>query len=64
MMPPEGFQQPSEGYIMPPQEDYQQPTDQTTTTTEPQPSEPTTESSPMTGGIIANSGFLRYWFFG
>ncbi|MBI2056671.1 hypothetical protein HYT91_00245 [Candidatus Pacearchaeota archaeon] len=74
---PGTFQQPPEGYTAP--TDYQQPSTTTTTepststTTSSEPSSSTSTDSggstgdsggSITGGVISNSGFLRYWFFG
>ncbi|KHO55575.1 MAG: hypothetical protein QT10_C0001G0179 [archaeon GW2011_AR19] len=76
--PPQQFQQPQDyqqqypqpGTYQQPPQDYQQPT---TTTTEPattttdsgtSSSDGGSEGGSITGGVISNSGFLRYWFFG
>ena len=68
MMPPQGFDypQPPQDYQQQPPQDYQQqPTtssEPTTTTTDSGTS--SSDGGSVTGGVISNSGFLRYWFFG
>src|SRR3989344_114018 len=76
--PPQQFQQPQDyqqqypqpGTYQQPPQDYQQPTttttEQATTTTDSgtSSSDGGSEGGSITGGVISNSGFLRYWFFG